>query len=150
MRTLTAESRKKITAMTKIKTTYLGDLHCEAEHLDSGARIGTVPPKDNNGDGTMFSPTDLFAASLGCCILTIMGLAARTHGFCIDGTVITTEKVMAANPRRVAELRLEILFPEGAAYGEREKALIEHAARTCPVANSLHPDIVKDIRFIYR
>lgn len=132
-----------------MKTTYLGNLKCEAEHLDSGAKIQTVPPKDNNGDGTKFSPTDLFATSLGCCMLSIIGMTARTNGFSIDGTTITTEKIMAANPRRVAELRLDIKFPEGANYTDKQKAMIENAARTCPVANSISPEIKKIINFIY-
>ena len=135
--------------MTKMKTTYLGGLRCEAEHLDSGAKIQTVAPKDNNGDGSCFSPTDLFATSLGCCMLTIIGMTARTYGFSIDGTTITTEKVMAANPRRVAELHLEIRLPEGSSYSDKEKKLIENAAKTCPVANSLHPDIKKVVTFVW-
>lgn len=136
--------------MTFIKTTYLGNLRCEAEHLDSGSVIKTVAPKDNNGDGSLFSPTDLFATSLGCCMLTIIGMAARTNGFSIDGTTIKTEKVMAANPRRVSELRLDLEFPEGANYTEKQKMLIENAARTCPVANSISPEIKKVVNFIYR
>ena len=136
--------------MTFIKTTYLGNLRCEAEHLDSGSIIKTVAPKDNNGDGSLFSPTDLFATSLGCCMLTIIGMAARTNGFSIDGTTIKTEKVMAANPRRVAELRLDLEFPEGANYTEKQKMLIENAARTWPVANSISPEIKKVVNFIYR
>ena len=135
--------------MTKMKTTYLGGLRCEAEHLDSGSKICTVAPKDNNGDGSLFSPTDLFATSLSCCMLTIIGMTARTYGFSIDGTTVTTEKVMAANPRRVAELRLVIQFPEGSNYSDKEKQLIENAAKTCPVANSLHPDIVKSFEFVW-
>ena len=133
--------------MTKMKTVYLGDLRCEATHLDSGSQIRTVAPKDNNGDGSLFSPTDLFATSLSCCMLTIIGIAARTHGFSIEGTTVTTEKVMAANPRRVAELHLDIQLPAGSSYSDKEKALIENAAKTCPVANSLHPDIKKVIEF---
>ena len=135
--------------MTKIKTTYIGNLHCEAEHLDSGVKILTSAPKDNNGEGDCFSPTDLFATSLGCCMLTIMGIAARTHGFKIEGTTITTEKIMAANPRRVAELRLEINFPKDANYTDKEKAIIENAAHTCPVGNSLSPDLKEVIVFNY-
>ena len=135
--------------MTKMKTTYLGALRCEAEHLDSGSKIQTVAPKDNNGDGSLFSPTDLFATSLSCCMPTIIGMTARTYGFSIDGTTVTTEKVMAANPRRVAELHLEIKLPEGSSYTDKEKKLIENAAKTCPVANSLHPDIKKVIEFVW-
>ncbi|MDD2594872.1 MAG: OsmC family protein [Bacteroidales bacterium] len=134
--------------MTLIKTTYLGDLRTEAVHLDSGSKINTSAPKDNNGDGLLFSPTDLFATSLGCCMLTIIGMTAKTHGFSIDGTTIHTEKVMAANPRRIAELILDVEFPKNN-YSPKEKAIIENAAKTCPVANSLDPAIKKTINFIY-
>lgn len=134
--------------MTKMKTTYLGNLRCEAEHLDSGSKILTVAPKDNNGDGSLFSPTDLFATSLGCCMLTIIGMTARTHGFSIDGTTITTEKIMGTNPRRVVELRLDIEMPKNG-YDDKQKALIENSARTCPVANSISPEINKIINFIW-
>jgi Predicted redox protein, regulator of disulfide bond formation len=130
-----------------MKTTYLGNLRTEAEHLDSGSKLETSAPKDNNGDGLKFSPTDLFATALGSCMLTIIGMTARTHGFSIDGTTITTEKIMGTNPRRVVELRLDIKFPEGSNYSDKEKALIENSAKTCPVANSIHPDIKKVINF---
>lgn len=133
--------------MTLMKTTYLGNLRTEAEHLDSGSKLETSAPKDNNGDGLKFSPTDLFATSLGSCMLTIIGMTARTHGFSIDGTTITTEKIMGTNPRRVVELRLDINFPEGSCYSDKEKALITNSAKTCPVANSIHPDIKKVINF---
>lgn len=129
-----------------MKTTYLGNLRCEAEHLDSGSKIMTVAPKDNNGDGSLFSPTDLFATSLGCCMLTIIGMTARTNGFSIDGTTITTEKIMGTNPRRVVELRLEFDMPKKG-YTDKQKAMIENSAKTCPVANSISPEINKVINF---
>lgn len=129
-----------------MKTTYLGNLRCEAEHLDSGSKIMTVAPKDNNGDGSLFSPTDLFATSLGCCMLTIIGMTARTNGFSIDGTTITTEKIMGTNPRRVVELRLEFDMPKNG-YTDKQKAMIENSAKTCPVANSISPEINKVINF---
>jgi len=129
--------------MTLIKTIYKGNLRTEIEHYESGAKIITDAPKDNNGKGEAFSPTDLFASSLGACILTIAGMAAESHGFSIDGATIETVKVMAANPRRVAELCLDITFPKR--YSDKEARLIEAAIKTCPVANSLHPDIIKSI-----
>ena len=71
--------------MTKIRTFYIGDLKTEAEHLKSGSKLMTEAPEDNNGKGEMFSPTDLFATSLGSCMMTIMGIAAQAHGFSVDG-----------------------------------------------------------------
>lgn len=135
--------------MTLIKTVYKGNLRTECTHLDSGSVIETSAPKDNNGDGLLFSPTDLFATSLGCCMLTIIGMSAKTHGFSIDGTTITTEKVMAANPRRVAEIIVKVEFPKGSNFSEKERKIIENAAKTCPVANSLDPAIKKIIEFVW-
>lgn len=135
--------------MTKMKTVYLGGLRSEVEHLQSGTKLVTDAPLDNHGKGESFSPTDLFASSLGCCMLTIMGISAESYGFNIEGTTIETEKIMGTNPRRIVEIKLDIHFPKGANYTDQQKRLIEAAARTCPVANSLNPEIKKTITFNY-
>lgn len=132
-----------------MRTQYLGNLRTEIEHIQSGNRITTDAPLDNNGKGEFFSPTDMFASSLGSCMLTIIGIAANTHGFSIDGTTLEIEKIMAANPRRVAEIKIEVHFPKEANYTDKQKRIIEAAAKTCPVANSLHPDVIKNITYIY-
>ncbi len=132
--------------MTKMRTFYIGELKTEAEHLKSGSKLITEAPEDNNGKGEMFSPTDLFATSLGSCMLTIMGISAQAHGFSIEGTRVETEKIMAANPRRISEIRLEIYLPRND-YTAKEMRLIEASIKTCPVANSIHPDIIKRISY---
>lgn len=132
--------------MTKMRTTYIGELKTEAIHLKSGSKVITEAPEDNNGKGQKFSPTDLFATSLGSCMLTIMGISAQAHGFSVEGTRVEVEKIMAANPRRVSEIKLEIHLPRKD-YTDKEMRLIESAIKTCPVANSIHPDIVKTISY---
>jgi uncharacterized OsmC-like protein len=122
--------------MATVKTTYLGNLRTEAEHLQSGAKIFTDAPTDNHGRGEAFSPTDLFAASYASCALTIIGISTQTHGFNIDGTVVKTTKVMGENPRHIAELIVEFTFPHNN-YSEKERKIIEGAIKGCPVANSL-------------
>ena len=99
--------------MATIQTTYLGDLRTEATHLQSGTKIITDAPTDNQGKGEAFSPTDLLAESLAGCILTTMAIAARTHNIEMDGTNCEVTKVMAANPRRIAEVILNLKFPKG-------------------------------------
>ena len=135
--------------MTKMKTQYLGGLRTEIEHIQSGCKIITDAPLDNHGKGESFSPTDMFTASLGSCMLTIMGIAAETHGFSIDGATMDIEKIMGTEPRRVVEIKIDAYFPNGKNYTDREKRFIEAAAKTCPVMNSLHPEIVKSITFNY-
>ena len=135
--------------MTKIQSKYLGGLRTEAVHLQSGNKIMTDAPLDNHGKGEAFSPTDLLAASLGSCMLTIMGISAESYGYKLEGTTVEIEKIMAANPRRVAEIRVTFNFPKDNNYTDQQKRVIEASARSCPVANSLHPDLKKTIVFNY-
>jgi uncharacterized OsmC-like protein len=134
--------------MITSNTTYNGGLRTTSVHRLSGNRIITDAPPDNEGKGEAFSPTDLLATSLACCMLTIMGIAARNHGFDMDGAIAETEKVMTNNPRRVSEIRIRLTFPHNR-YNGKEKGIIEHITRTCPVALSLHPDMVQHIQIIY-
>jgi uncharacterized OsmC-like protein len=125
---------------------YKGELRTEAVHLLSGNKLTTDAPPDNQGKGEFFSPTDLLATSLGSCMLTIMGISARTHGFNIDGTQVSITKVMGTNPRRVVEVIVELSSPHDN-YKPKERKLLELAAKECPVANSLHPNLKQTIRF---
>lgn len=134
--------------MTTIKTTYAGQLRTEILHVASGQQIMTDAPLDNHGKGVFISPTDIFTASFASCIFTIMGIAAETHGFSIDGMTAETTKVMADHPRRVAKINIVITMPPNA-YSERERRIIEAVPRNCPVGHSLHPDIETVITFLF-
>jgi uncharacterized OsmC-like protein len=134
--------------MTTIKTTYSGQLSTEIQHVDSGQIILTDAPLDNHGRGKFISPTDIFVASYASCIFTIMGIAAETHGFSIDGMSAETTKVMADHPRRVAKIKIVITMPP-CQYSDRERRIIEAVPNNCPVGHSLHPDIEKEITFIF-
>jgi len=135
--------------MTTVKSTYAGSLHVQSTHVASGVSLETDAPIDNHGKGESFSPTDLFVTSLASCMMTIMGISAESYGFRLEGAYAEVQKVMAASPRRVAEIVIDLHFPDGRTYGDREKRVIESAAHTCPVANSIHPDVKKTIRFHY-
>ncbi len=132
--------------MATVKTIYLGDLRTENEHLQSGTKILTDAPTDNQGKGEAFSPTDLLATALGNCIMTIMGIKARDNGIDIKGTEIEVTKIMASDPRRVAEVVVEFTFPNKN-YSDEEKKLIESVAGISPVPLSLHPDLKQTIKF---
>jgi putative redox protein len=134
--------------MATVKSTYTGNLRTEATHLQSGTKLITDAPVDNQGKGEFFSPTDLVATSLGSCMITIMGIAAKTHGFNIEGASWTVTKIMADNPRRIGEIIVELTFPPNE-YTDQQKRVIEHISRNCPVALSLHPDVKQTVRIDY-
>jgi len=126
---------------------YKGNLKTEARHTESETIIFTDAPKDNNGTGASFSPTDLLATSLASCMLTIMGIVARREEILMTGLKTEVTKIMYAEPRRVGEIHIRFFMPDN--LTEKAKKLLENAANTCPVAKSLHPDLLQKIEFIY-
>jgi len=129
---------------------YVGDLHCEAVHAPSGQRLLTDAPLDNGGKGEAFSPTDLAATALGTCLLTIMGIVASRHGLDLTGTRVRVIKEMTAVPvRRIGALTVTITVPPGRVVSPSDRVLLERAADTCPVRQSLHPDVKVAMVFEY-
>ena len=134
--------------MVALEMEYLGDLHCKAVHGPSGTTLDTDAPKDNQGRGEAFSPTDLVATALGTCILTTMGILARTLGLDISGATASVIKDMATVPtRRLGRLAVTLKMPAGISAEDRVK--LERAAHTCPVHKSMHPDVAMPIAFIW-
>lgn len=122
-----------------IQTTYLGNLRTEAIHVQSGNKLITDAPVDNQGKGETFSPTDLLATSLASCILTIMGIKAEANGFNIDGAKAKSWKIMSANPRRVAEVKIEFDFSM-CTLADKDKKNLEKLVKISPVPLSLHDE----------
>lgn len=121
---------------------YEGDLRTTCTHLRSGNSFETDAPVDNNGKGERFSPTDLMATSLGTCMITVMGIKARTMGFDLNGITIDVEKIMKAEPRRVGGINLTFHIPDSLKeLDEKSKQVLKNTGNTCPVQYSLHPDI---------
>jgi putative redox protein len=133
--------------MVKISVSYQGDKHCSLIHEPSGSNIETDAPKDNQGKGEKFSPTDLMGASLASCILTTMAIVAERDGLSLVGGRAEVQKVMISDPRRIGSLRTTVYLPETIPLNYRKK--LENAAHHCPVHKSLHPDIDASIEVIY-
>ena len=134
--------------MPTIQSKYVGDLRTEAVHLQSGTKIITDAPVDNHGRGEAFSPTDLVAAALGSCLITIMGIVSKGDKIDLTGTEFSITKIMSANlPRKIAKIEILVSALSDRELSESEKAKLENAARTCPVALSLNTDVEQDIQF---
>lgn len=134
--------------MEIVKVTYDRNLSCDAIHLDSSTAIKTTAPKDNNGDGTSFSPTDLLCTSAATCCITIMAIKAKASEILFEGIEAKVFKEMGKNPRRVKKLRVEFSVP--AIWNEKERKIMENAAKTCPVFLSLNQEMEKELTFNYQ
>ena len=134
--------------MATLKTKHLGGLRTEITHLQSGNTVTTDAPTDNNGKGEFISPTDMVAGALGSCMLTLMEMAASRLGLDMTGTTLDITKIMATDPRRIAEIVIDVRFPFAA--DEKTRTILQRTADTCPVAKSLHPDLRQTVSFHYR
>ena len=127
------------------KVTYTGNLRTTCEHVRSGDSFITDAPIDNNGLGEAFSPTDTVATGLASCMMTMMGIKARDLGINMVETTAEVTKHMAADPRRISKIEVDLKLPTD--ITDKHRKILENTARTCPVLYSLHPDIEKVITF---
>jgi putative redox protein len=133
--------------MVQIDIAYTPGLRCVARHGPSGATVATDAPVDNHGRGESFSPTDLVATALGACMLTVMGITAERHGWSLEGSTAQVVKEMVSAPlRRIGRLRLQLRLPN---LDERARITLERIAHTCPVHQSLHPEVAIDLEFAW-
>jgi putative redox protein len=132
--------------MVSMTGVYLGELRTEATHLRSGNKIITDAPPDNNGKGQAFSPTDLTCASLNSCMMTLMGMLAQREQIDMNGMRSEIVKIMAANPRKIAEIQITF-FHENLKATDIQKEKLKRAAMTCPVALSLGEDVKQTVTF---
>jgi len=130
--------------METTKTKYLGEMRTEMTHVRSGSVIITDAPVDNKGKGEYFSPTDLVASALGSCIYTIMGIAAREHGFSIDGSSCSITKIMTDKPRKIGEIKIEFDLTSNS-FTEKQKTILDYCVKTCPVALSLNDSVIQNV-----
>jgi uncharacterized OsmC-like protein len=125
---------------------YLGGLRTQVQHTTSGQSLITDAPVDNNGKGEAFSPTDTVCAALSSCMMTLMGIYAERENLALEGLTTTIVKHMAANPRRISKVEVHFVW-ENPIGTDHQKEMLKKAALTCPVAHSLHPDIVQEVTF---
>jgi putative redox protein len=134
--------------MVTFTITYDGALRCNATHDPSQTKLMTDAPKDNHGRGEAFSPTDLAATSLATCMITTMAIQTRNDGLVLDGIRAEVEKHMTTTPpRRLARIVVRLHLPSGIPVSSRER--LRQIAHACPVALSLHPDVVQEVSVTY-
>ena len=127
--------------------TYIGSLRTNCIHIQSNSEVVTDAPKDNNGKGERFSPTDLVATSLASCMITVMGIKANESAMVFDQVSAKITKIMASNPRRIS--KIIVRFTVADKWNEKERKIMENTARTCPVAKSLSAEVEQEISFNY-
>ena len=115
-------------------------MHTEVKHSLSGSVIHTDAPKDHEGEGTDFAPTDLLASSLGTCLITIMGIEAKRRGWELGEIKIDVYKKMTSKgPRKIKTLALEIFMPSD--LDSQKYKIFQKVAEECPVKLNLESSV---------
>ena len=115
-------------------------MHTEAKHSLSGSVIHTDAPKDHDGEGKDFAPTDLLASSLGSCVITIMAIEAKRRGWKLGNIKIDVYKTMTSEgPRKIKTLVLEIFMPSD--LDSQKYKILQNIAEDCPVKLNLECSI---------
>lgn len=132
--------------MSTLTNTYQGGLRTTLTHTRSGQSFISDAPPDNMGKGEAFSPTDLVCAALSSCMLTTMGIVAERDQIDMTGMRTEVVKIMASNPRKIAEIQITLSHPNLKAT-EAQKQKLRNTALTCPVALSLHDSVKQTVIF---
>ena len=134
--------------MSLMTIKYQDNFRTQATHLDSKNQIITDAPKDNQGNGEAFSPTDLLSTSLASCMLTIMAMKARSLNLDFGLVEVKLEKKMVAAPRKVGEIVLHFDWKGLDQRATSEQlAQLKDAGLNCPVYLSLSPEVKKTLHW---
>ncbi len=134
--------------MSTITATYQGNLRVNCAHTSSGAAVETSTRVGQYGADDSFSPTDLCVAALAACMSSAMGLYGEREGLDLKGMRLEVEKSMAEDMRRIDRVKITVHMPPGD-YTDKQKTILERSAHSCPVSSSLHPDIAKEVVFVW-
>ena len=133
----------------KYQIEYKGQLRCESRHKGNQCELATDAPKDNHGKGEAYSPTDLVAAALSTCMITVIGIWCRKNDVEDPKISCTTEKVMSSDPRRIGIIYNSLIISTKEVLSSKTQAIIHRIAKECPVAQSLHPDLKQQISITF-
>ena len=115
-------------------------MQAEAKHSLSGSIVNTDAPKDHDGEGKDFAPTDLLASSLGTCVITIMGIEAKRRGWELDDIKVDIYKTMTLEgPRKIKSLVLEIFMSSN--LDSQKYKILQRKAEECPVKLNLENSV---------
>jgi organic hydroperoxide reductase OsmC/OhrA len=79
-------------------------------------------------------------------MITIIGIYCNEHGHAFEHGNATVTKIMAASPRRIGKLVIELDL-SGNGWDEQTFEKVKRAALACPVAKSVSQDIELEITF---
>ena len=132
-----------------IDLSYPGKLRCKATLAANGQELVTHAPRENGGLGEA-SPTDLLAAHLGTCLMTVVGIVGQRSNIDLAGMTARVEKEMSSGAvRRIGRIKTVVQMPKGLKLSDAERSKLENAAKLCPVKQSLHPEVEVVLEFVY-
>ncbi len=132
--------------MSELTIKMLEKEKCTIVDQHSGTEICTDAPVEWGGKGRTLSPTDLVAAALGSCVLTILESVFERNGYDPKKIEIKVEKELIDKPFAIKSLAAGISYPDELEASFKKKALT--ILEMCPVKNAIHPDVETSVSFV--
>lgn len=128
---------------------YHGNLKTTARYQDTDTTVNTEMVMDGSKQST-FEPTDLLAAALGACTLSMIGFLGEREQLNLEGlSVKITKETTDVLPKRITVLSCDITFPQGLVLTDVQKQKLERSVAGCPVRAALNPEIKINETFSY-
>jgi putative redox protein len=125
--------------MSKIHTKYIGNSTASTE-----TSISEKPIQTKVG---LFDPVDLLSTSLGSCIVSYIAYISKKNNIDVSNLSSIVNPTMNAQHTKVSDF--DIIIRINNPISEEDKVIIEHAAKNCPVSNTIASDVKKNFTFIY-
>ncbi len=126
------------------RTVVDNNMRCRTEFdKPTHPEMNTDVSTDLGGMGEYPSPGELLAATVASCMLSMISFTGRRKGFPTQGISICA--ACAEGKQGVGSLRFSITVP--CPLSPQQRTMVEAAVASCPVGNSIHPDIPKIIEW---
>lgn len=106
-------------------------------------RVIVDQPVRGGGEDAGPMPLELLGASLGTCVALYVQQFCHSRGLPYEGMRVELEQFGARDPGRIGRFGVRVVLPE--ALPEREAAMLERVARSCPAHNTLHHGAEMDL-----
>ncbi len=122
-------------------TLHSGGMRCYTNFTPSATTFATDVPTSLGGRGEYPTPAAMLAATVASCMLSMIAYTAGKRHVPADGICI--KAACTEGDKGISGIELHVTVPSPIPHTDRKA--IEAAARSCPIARSLHPDIEKKI-----
>ena len=127
-----------------VKVNYQGDMYCNISYITGDYNIITSAAHSD-----YFSPVELLAASLSACTVSMIAATIEGKALPVKAEGISMETETLVENHKVLGFNAVIKIAASENLSDKDKNMIEAAAKSCPVKGALSSDLEITYEFRY-